>query len=136
MTGNAGNWYSWPAATAGGYHTTDGFNEPNSICPSGWQLTVNTETEVKSWYYLIRNTYNIQDKNDSNLLPQPMSFVRSGYYSKGSLSYRANYGNYWSSTANSSKGAHYLVFYSSSLSPQYNYSDVKHNGYSVRCVSR
>ena len=132
-TGNAGNWYSWPAATAGGSKSSG--NELNSICPTGWQLTVNAASDLKSWYYLIRNTYNIQDNNDSKLLPLPMSFIRSGLYNQGSLNVRANYGNYWSSAVYDSNNAYSLGFYSGYLYPQYgNY--YKNFGFSVRCVNR
>ena len=133
-SGNAGNYYSWPASTAGG-SISDG-NENNSICPTGWQLTVNAGTKVKSWYYLIRNTYSIKDSNDSKLLPLPMSFIRSGNYNQGSLSNRASSGFYWSSTASNNTIAYYLAFRSASLHPQFKDDYRKNNGLSVRCVSR
>ena len=133
-TGNAGNWYSWPAATTGGYHTTEGFNEPSSVCPKGWQMTINTGANPKSWYYLFRNTYGIQDNNDSKLRPLPLSFIRSGRYYQGSLYSRATDGFYWSSTAQNSNRAYYLTFYFGSLTPQS--FNGKYLGHSVRCVSR
>ena len=133
MTSNAGNWYSWPAATAGG--SKDSGNELNSICPRGWQLTVNAATDPKSYYYLIRTAYNIQDNNDSKVRPQPLSFVRSGNYAQGSLSGRASNGYYWSSTASSGYNAYSLYFDSGNLNPQYS-GHRKNYGFSVRCVSR
>ena len=131
-TNNSGNWYSWSASTAGGQSST---KEPNSICPRGWQLTTNTATDVKSYYYLIRTAYNIQETNsDSKIRPLPMSFIRSGYYRLGSFNYRGSYGYYWSAVGYSSTNAYYLVFHSGYLFPQG--GDNKYVGFSVRCVSR
>ena len=130
--GNAGNWYSWSASTAGGQSSS---KEPNSICPKGWQLTTNTATDIKSYYYLIRTAYNIsEDNNDSRIRPLPMSFIRSGLYYLGSLNNRGSYGYYWSAVASSSTGAYFLYFSSGSLNPQS--GDNKYAGFSVRCVSR
>ena len=133
--GNAGNWYSWPSSTAGG--SKDSGNELNSICPRGWQLTVNAATDPKSYYYLIRTAYNIQESKDERIRLLPMSFVRSGLYDQGSLNNRASHGGYWSSTANYSNRAYRLDFSSGSLNPQ-NYDGYgnKNRGFSVRCVSR
>ena len=133
MTGNAGNWYSWPAVTAGG--SKDSGNELNSICPRGWQLTVNTAADPKSYYYLIRTAYNIQESKDERIRLLPMSFVRSGYYYQGSLNTRASNGHYWSSTAYIGSRAYYLYFGSGNLNPQYS-GHRKNYGFSVRCVSR
>ena len=131
-TGNAGNWYSWSASTAGGQSSS---KEPNSICPKGWQLTTHSSTDVKSFYALIRTTYNIQETDsDSRIRPLPLSFIRSGYYYLGSLSNRGSYGYYWSAVAYHSTYAYYLDFYSGRLYPQDGYS--KYYGFSVRCVSR
>ena len=131
-TGNAGNWYSWSASTAGGQSSS---KEPNSICPKGWQLTTNTATDSKSYYYLIRTTYNIQETDsDSRVRPLPMSFIRSGNYTLGSLNLRGSYGRYWSAVGGSSTGAYYLDFRSGYLNPQ-NASN-KSYGFAVRCVSR
>ena len=138
FTGNGGNWYSWPAATAGGYHATKGYNELSSVCPKGWQLTVNAATDPKSYYYLIRTIYNMQENNDSRIRLLPMSFVRSGYYGQGSLDNNIIVGYYWSSTVIGNENAYSLGFTSGSLVPQYDnpgYSK-KYYGYSVRCVSR
>ena len=132
MTGNAGNWYSWPASTAGG--NKESGNEENSVCPRGWQLTVNAATDPKSYYYLIRTVYNISESKDERIRLFPMSFVRSGHYNQGSPDDRANDTIYWSSTADGSNYAYYLSSGSGSLSPQR--SNLKFYGFSVRCVSR
>ena len=131
-TGNAGNWYSWPASTAGGQSST---KEPNSVCPRGWQLTTNTATDVKSFDHLIRTAYDISETNsDSRIRSLPMSFVRSGGYGLGSLNNRGSIGYYWSAVASSSLGAYYLGFSSYGLYPQD--GNNKYYGFSVRCVSR
>ena len=132
-TGNAGNWYSWPAATAGGSKSSG--NELNSICPKGWQLTVNTEINIRSWYHLIRTAYNIQDSNDSKLRSLPLSFVKSGGYTQGLLDRRAADGYYCSSTSSGS-GAYYLLFRANTLLPQVSDGRQKDFGMSVRCVAR
>ena len=119
-------------STAGGQSSS---REPNSICPKGWQLTTNTATDVKSFDYLIRTTYNIQETDsDSRVRPLPMSFIRSGDYSLGSLNHRGSYGYYWSAVASSSTRAYNLRFYSGYLLPQNGGN--KYYGFSVRCVSR
>ena len=132
-TGNAGNWYSWPAATAGGYYIKNR-NAPNSVCPRGWRLTVDAATDIKSWSYLITKTYNISDTNDSKFRPSPLSFIRSGRYDQGSLYARASFGYYWSSTDYYNERASSLFFLSSNLNLEM--IEHKYYGYSVRCVSR
>ena len=134
FTSNGGNWYSWPAATAGGSKSSG--NENNSICPKGWQLTVNAASDPKSYYYLIRTAYNIQDSNDNRIRPLPMSFILSGRYYQGALGSRAGFGLYWSSAADSSSSAYGLFFSSGHLRPQGSSSYDKNDGLSVRCVSR
>ena len=131
-TNNSGNFYSWPASTAGGQSSS---KEPNSVCPRGWQLTTNTATDVKSYYYLIRTAYNIQETDsDSRIRPLPLSFIRSGNYNLGSLNNRGSNGNYWSAVGNSSTNAYNLNFNSGNLNPQN--GNNKYNGFAVRCVNR
>ena len=133
-TGNAGNYYSWPASTAGGKKSSG--NEFNSICPRGWQLTVNTAADPKSYYYLLLTIYNSGTSNDSKVRLLPLSFIRSGYYDQGSLIYRAEYGYYWSSTAIGNY-AYGLRLRSNGLDPQYNLGyNNKFAGFSLRCVAR
>ena len=141
---NAGNFYNFPAATAG----SDMSSEPsypsdakNSICPKGWQLPPNDINNKKSYYNLIRNVYQIANgpsgSVDSNLLnSSAMSFVYLGFYryDHGSLINRGNDGNYWSSTAYSSTLSRYLGFISTSINPQDLHNRAR--GYSIRCVSR
>ena len=131
-TNNSGNFYSWPASTAGGQSSS---KEPNSVCPKGWQLTTNAATDTKSFYYLIRTVYNIQeDDSDSRVRPLPMSFIRSGYHNLGSHKDRGSSGNYWSALGYSGAYAYFLRFHFGNLDLQGGYS--RYYGLSVRCVSR
>ena len=57
----------------------------------------------------------------------------SGSYNGTSLNRRGTYGNYWSSSYDSSTFAYYLSFYSSSVYPQYNY--YRRYGRTVRPVT-
>ena len=62
-------------------------------------------------------------------------FVRSSYVNPNNhyLNNAGNYGNYWSSVANSSSSAYALNFYSGYVDPSTNY--YRYNGQSVRCVA-
>ena len=140
-THNAGNWYNYPAATAGSNNASTATEKdmPNSICPKGWRLPPNSGN--KSFNTLIRTAYGLTATNsDSTLLAgsaySAMSFVRLGDYGYvyGSLDNRGGIGHYWSSTASSSVSRHDLAFYSGLLSPQY--GDNSAVGFSIRCVSR
>ena len=132
-TGNAGNYYSWPASTAGSNISSG--NASNSICPRGWQLTTNTKTDTRSWDYLLVTTYRYSS-NDNQLRLMPTSVPRAGYYlyTGGTLDDRGSSGLYWSGVAYSSTNAYYLHFDSGQLLTQYSYT--KSNGRSVRCVAR
>ena len=131
-TNNSGNFYSWSMSTAGGQSSS---KEPNSICPRGWQLITYSSTDTRSYHYLIRTTYNIQETNsDSKIRPLPISFIRSGDYDLGSLNGRGSVGYYWSAVGVSSTSAYRLRFDSGNLLPLY--STDKYNGFAVRCVSR
>ena len=92
---NAGNWYNFPAATAGSDNktTSAATNMSNSICPKGWQLP--PDAGDKSYNTLIRATYNISSTtSDADIFLAPLSFVRLGYYRHdyGSLSTRGSNG--------------------------------------------
>ncbi len=133
-----GNYYNWPAATAGsGTNTvaTDGTNVGDSICPKGWQLPQNSGT--KSFNNLIRTVYGISATNtDASVIAEPLHFIRSGnyYWYGGTLDDQGTHGNFWSATAKSGPRAYYLYFSSGGLHPQtYN---IKGYGCTVRCVAR
>ena len=133
-----GNYYNWPAATAGtgtDSTATDGTNVGDSICPKGWQLPQNSGT--KSFNNLIRTVYGISATNtDASVIAEPLHFIRSGYYnwSGGTLDNQGTDGSFWSATAKSDTYAYYLGFHSGGLDPQHGSN--KGNGLTVRCVAR
>jgi len=133
-----GNYYNWPAATAGSGTasiTTDGQNVGDSICPKGWQLPQNSGT--KSFNNLIRTVYGISATNtDASVIAEPLHFIRSGdyYWNGGTLDSQGTGGLFWSATAKSDTYAYNLAFYSGDLVPQDGGS--KGFGFTVRCVAR
>ena len=59
-----GTYYNFTTATAG-TNAASGNSTSNSICPKGWQLPVNDQSNSKSWGNLIVNTYGGGDWNAS-----------------------------------------------------------------------
>jgi len=140
-TGNAGNYYNFGAATAGGGRNAADYAEPNSACPKGWKLNVNDGLEVESWYYLIRNTYSILSGGDKNLRLLPMSFIRSGIYNfmdcNSTFCQRSTNGNYWSATNRYGGYIYLMTFTSGSIVPQQAYNGYNPaDGVAIRCVAR
>lgn len=64
------------------------------------------------------------------------NFLRTGYYfhSYGNIDVRVTYGLWWSTTAGSATGGHYLVTHPTYVVPQDNY--YRGYGFAVRCVVR
>ena len=127
---NAGNWYSFSAATAGSdMHSKSSYpsDAKNSICPKGWQLPPNAGNK----------SYDTLTRTASDIHASPLSFVRLGrhYYSSGSPEGRGDKGYYWSSTASNSVGSYGLYFGSGFTTPQ-DSSGRAYYGISIRCVSR
>ena len=134
-----GNYYSWPAATAGsGNNVSSSGDATDSICPANWRLPLSggSNTETGSFYYLL-NQYGLTSSptsGNNNIATSPLYFVRSGYVnSGGSLGFAGNNGGYWSGRASSSSYAYYLDFYPSGVRPSDSYS--RYRGFSVRCVA-
>ncbi|MBR2709692.1 hypothetical protein IKE72_01275 [Candidatus Saccharibacteria bacterium] len=149
-----GNLYNWTMATLGSGKsiTTDGTAAPNSICPKGWQLPVNSGN--KSFYNLLDAYYtgtispgNPQTgstiANPSALTIQqnlmrsnPLDFVVSGVYNRsyGTIYGRTTEGPFWSGTAVSATSARHLTSHSTGFSPQH--ADYRGFGFAVRCVAR
>lgn len=157
-----GNYYSWPAATAGtgtAAINTNNANTTESICPAGWTLpeagkdaSSNIPTDQnKSFYNLLKaygfpatgavdsnkNFYFALDTSSKgyNMLQAPLYFLRGGVVN-GSLLYDAGLrGHYWSSTASTSADlAYYLLFDNDDAYPSRFVS--RFVGFSVRCVAR
>jgi len=135
-----GNYYNWPAATAGtgtDSIATDGQNVGDSICPKGWQLPQNSGT--KSFNNLIRTVYGISATNtDASVIAEPLHFIRSGNYNYngGTLLAQGTGGYFSSATAKSGAYSYHLRFSSSGgyLDPQF--SRGKGFGLTIRCVAR
>lgn len=152
-----GRLYMWSAAmdsaavfsNAGkgcGYGTTCAAASTSSatlvrgVCPEGWHLPSNTDWSIL--WAAIGGTSTAGTKlksasgwnsNGNGTDAYGFSVLPAGICSNGSFHSAGNYGDFWSSTEDSSNDAYYKYF-------SYNYSDVgennyyKYSGYSVRCV--
>ena len=134
-----GNYYSWPAATAGsGNKVSNSGDATDSICPANWRLPLSggSNTENGSFSNLL-SQYSLTStptSGNNNIATSPLYFVRSGYVGPGSsLGGAGNDGYYWSGRADSSSYAYILYFGSSRVRPS-NFS-YRYYGYSVRCVA-
>ena len=133
-----GNYYSWPAATAGsGNDIKDSGDATDSICPANWRLPLSSTNGNGSFYNLL-NKYGLTSSptsGNNNIATSPLYFVRSGYvYPGDNLNYAGNSGYYWSGRAYSSSYAHQLFFSSSYVDPSSNYG-TRYGAFSVRCVA-
>ena len=137
-----GNYYSWPAATAGsGNNVSSSGDATDSICPANWRLPLSSSTynETPGSFYYLLNQYSLTSSptsGNNNITTSPLYFVRSGCVSPriSRLSSAGSYGYYWSGWANSSNNAYELYFNSSNVDPSgSNYS--RFFGFSVRCVA-
>ena len=135
-----GDYYSWRAATAGvGTTSIIDADVNESICPSGWRLPTSNSDSVNYSFGNLVKQYGYTGANQSStsdaiLLASPLFFARGGNVGSGSLGNLGSYGLYWSSRAYSnSNGAYYLRFGSSRVYPSYD--EVRHDGFSVRCVA-
>ncbi len=100
-------------------------------------------TGSKSWQNLLRDSYSITvDSYKSGrglaLLSAPFNYLFAGYYTYGSnldkvLEVGAG-GWYWSSSASSSTGAHYMMFNEGYIGPQS--SSSRGDAWGIRCVAR
>ena len=134
-----GNYYSWPAATAGsGNNVASSGDATNSICPANWRLPLSggSNTENGNFYNLL-NQYGLTDSTTSgnnNIATSPLYFVYSGYAVPGRyLISTGYYGRYWSGRAYGSGTAYILYFYSSYVGSPGGY--IRYPGLSVRCVA-
>ena len=135
-----GNYYSWPAATAGsGNEISSSGDATDSICPTNWRLPLSSSTynETPGSFYYLLNQYGLTSSptsGNNNITTSPLYFVRSGYVSPGyNLNYAGRSGTYWSGRAYSSSYAYYLNFNSSGVVPSG--SHTRYIGFSVRCVA-
>ena len=136
-----GNYYSWPAATAGsGNEVSSSGDATDSICPANWRLPLSSSTydETPGSFYYLLNQYGLTSSTTSdnnNIATSPLYFVRSGRSDAGLrlLSGAGFDGYYWSARAISSWYAYHLGFSRTYVTP----SDelYRRNGSSVRCVA-
>ena len=125
-----GNLYQWNAATAGTGGTITSAEAKDSICPKGWRLPTSTRSGE---FQALMNAYRI-GHNSTKLTQSPLYFHSSGYVESGSLWYAGYNGGYWSSTAYSSTGNAYELYFSSGrVDPSYSTS--RYLGQSVRCLA-
>ena len=128
---NDGGFYTWYTATAGtGTQalSTQGQNTTVSICPKGWRLPTNGNSN--SEFQALYNNYN----SSSTLRSNPVNLTLSGYVRSSSRYGQGSNGYYWSSTVNSSDHAYFLYLSASYVSPAG--ANNKGDGFSVRCIAR
>lgn len=136
-----GNYYSWPAATAGsGNSISSSSNATDSICPANWRLPLSSSTynETPGSFYYLLNQYGLTSSptsGNNNIATSPLYFVRSGYVDPFGdlLSDAGRYGYHWSGRARSSNNAYNLSFNPSYVNPSDYY--YRYDGLSVRCVA-
>lgn len=134
-----GNYYSWPAATAGsGNKAGENSVAIDSICPANWRLPLSGgSTTANGSFSNLLSQYDLTSSTASgnnNIATSPLYFVRSGYVRPGgSLRIAGGGGYYWSGRANSSNFAYALRFDSSSVYPSN--GNFRYLGFSVRCVA-
>lgn len=128
---NAGSWYAWTASTANG--TKTGYMEENSICSKGWQLSTNTESDIRSFYYLVFHTYGVETRGGDKIYNLPLSFINAGnyYHADGRLYMRGQVYSYWSGVAYDANIAKGLYF--NGLDHMATNSDSKARGFSLCC---
>lgn len=137
-----GNYYSWPAATAGsGNDVSSSGDATDSICPANWRLPLSggSNTENGSFYNLL-NQYSLTNSptsGNNNIATSPLYFVRGGYADPGSVLYDAGgLGAYWTASASGLYGSdvYILSFDSSTVHPS-NDGYYRYYGSSIRCVA-
>jgi uncharacterized protein (TIGR02145 family) len=144
-TNKYGNYYNWPAATAGSGTfalNQDGDEAPYSICPKNWRLPSTTTVATDSEFYTMLNNYiatgtwggtSWSGVTTTNFTNAPVSLVFSGIY-YGVLDDQGNNGGWWSSTAYNSGSAYQLLVSSNgSVYPRSNYGN-KGGSNSIRCL--
>ncbi|MEI7918419.1 MAG: FISUMP domain-containing protein [Candidatus Saccharibacteria bacterium] len=104
-------------------------NTAISICPSGWRLPTSNGGEFTALNTAINGG---STTTDAGLIGTPWLAQRGGYWNSG-FGDQGSYGNYWSSTQNSTTNAYSLFFGSTYVGPA-NYVN-KYSGFAVRCVA-
>ncbi len=136
-----GNYYSWPAVTAGSGSSISSGSAPDSICPAGWQLPNGSDTMADDSFGYLLSQYNLisaSTSGDNNKATSPLYFVRSGFVDPYYLVlyYAGRQGGYWTSQTKSSTGAYYFYVSIFSYGSSSSSSGGRRVGYSVRCVAK
>ena len=144
---HAGNYYNWTAAIASNNSSsfnTQYSNAPNSVCPAGWRLPIDTNADQSIYEFgeLLYKQGVITTKTSTsyaangfgNIRKSPLWFVRPGYIVNHTHYSAAEAGFYWSSTVTSSNDAYYLSFSKSDIYASS--SSYRFNGLPIRCVAR
>lgn len=116
-----GVWYNYATATAGTIanpgNTTITTEATEDICPKGWRLPLNAESQTL--VSMIGST------------PSSFNPVYGGLYYSGMLYYPTTYGGWWSSTAENGAARYYLYYSAENLATiAYDRS----RGYYIRCI--
>ncbi|MBR2997104.1 hypothetical protein IKF33_01560 [Candidatus Saccharibacteria bacterium] len=141
-----GNFYNWPAATAGSgtSATIDGEKAPYSICPKNWRLpSYDDSTYEPEAYTMLNNYITTGTWDDYNLgwtgvtttdfTNAPVSLVFSGTFI-GDLFDQGDLGFWWDSAGESSDKAADLQIYSGGHVYPYTSGGRKDVGMSIRCM--
>jgi len=104
-------------------------NTTISICPAGWRLPTGNGGEFGALNTAINGG---STTTDAGLIGTPWLAQRGGLWSSGFL-LQGSSGYYWSSTQFSASSAYYLVFSSTGVYPAN--SNIRYNGFAVRCVA-
>ncbi len=141
-----GNYYSWCTATAG--TCKDSGDAPSSICPKGWKLPSNDDTNIGT-YTALNTAYsgswesNVTIYGTSGYAGRRFGynsadafFPAGGHIFQLGLLNAGSDGFYWSRTVNTSTtdNAYSLLFYGGSANPA-NDTLSRYLGFSVRCVT-
>ena len=139
-----GTYYNYCAASLGSYCYGNGTsagspsgNATTDICPLNWRMpsggasgeyqALDTALQAKypSTYRTSTSPFSMQ-----TMLSTPVS----GYYHSGTAYRQGVYGNFWSSTYNSSTTMYLMYVSGAGVGPQYSLSRVY--GFSVRCIAQ
>ena len=143
-----GNLYNWYTATAGTGTQTIGsggenpFEANGSICPAGWRLPNNSNSNEATDYSTLLSLYDITESPTSSsyistdktaIFKAPLSLIPSGYYGNG-LKNVGLIGMLWSSLAFKNSSTRTLYFYEGNVAAWY--VDSKIYGQIVRCIAK
>ena len=139
-----GNYYNWTAAIASNnsssltQNTINDLskNPKNSICPKGWRLPVITNSATSIGDNDFTNLSYYYGKTASSFATAPLYYIYSGLVEGGAFSYYGDYGDWWSSTVNSTSNAYRMSISKNGNTMTSNESRTRTRGNSVRCIAR